>query len=897
MRELIHINFGSIEAGIWEDELISIHENSVLHHIPLADSLIAGVSILDEHISTFADLSACLGMTPLKGKTAHLLVHSKEMDVKGFAINADFKKRRIPTEDISDLPGPVQTGIINSCVKHGSDVIPVLNTAEFFRAVRDTSFSIAEYKLQDIEFKLDNLPKPENYRYVKINGETYAVPDVNILDILEIPENISPLLLVPDYIRGITLCNDCILPIISMAEIMKIPGPESEKKLFIMEIDGQRIGFSAEQIEGQSGDDIKVIDLPPIAQSGWLKEAIIRGSEIIPLLDPYVLLSDNEDSENASPLSERYHPDSRVEQLFGNQTIEVVEFSLRNFRYSFPKLEAVETIPVKPMRTIPDIKQIVIGVAEHEGELLPVLDLERCFGVSSALTNDWRMILINNGDFKALVVTKEVYGIHSITVDIQRNLPLKLSHNIIYGCYPDSETGQLRLILNAESMAVHFDRASVREFFHQYAEGLNKQELKDHAESPAANGGNIADEAEENVRKPEPQETAEESESPEKMETADIDDTGVEDTGTEDEETGTVPEEDANEITPDQDESGAEESDETDTINIDDENAEKESSENIVEAEDEEVPEDTGPLEQADDAETQAAGQDKPGEEPVPGMMEEVNKEIVKDKAPQEEEGEEKTQPEPEAEKEMQTEEIPEEIERPAAQEADEIAPDQGETIAEESNETDIIDEKSADDESAKSEAAVEKTIVEEKAAQREAGRAEKTIVSGKPEKEETPVPAASGPGGNKLKYLAAAAAFLIAIFFTYLYFSDRTGTVQEESREITETEDPADKTADPGKNEEVIKTREDLPAESRTVKSSELEEKKAEVKISEKTPATIESLTYEVKQGDTLYEITERLTGNGWDYEKIAEENNLENPDLIYPDQKIIFKDRSLKK
>jgi nucleoid-associated protein YgaU len=48
------------------------------------------------------------------------------------------------------------------------------------------------------------------------------------------------------------------------------------------------------------------------------------------------------------------------------------------------------------------------------------------------------------------------------------------------------------------------------------------------------------------------------------------------------------------------------------------------------------------------------------------------------------------------------------------------------------------------------------------------------------------------------------------------------------------------------------------------------------------------ESVVYKVKKGDTLYKITERYTGDGWNYPKVARENKIPNPDLIFPDQKI---------
>lgn len=45
---------------------------------------------------------------------------------------------------------------------------------------------------------------------------------------------------------------------------------------------------------------------------------------------------------------------------------------------------------------------------------------------------------------------------------------------------------------------------------------------------------------------------------------------------------------------------------------------------------------------------------------------------------------------------------------------------------------------------------------------------------------------------------------------------------------------------------------------------------------------------TYTVKEGDTLWSICKKQLGDGQKYNEIAELNNISNPDLIYPGQKL---------
>lgn len=54
-------------------------------------------------------------------------------------------------------------------------------------------------------------------------------------------------------------------------------------------------------------------------------------------------------------------------------------------------------------------------------------------------------------------------------------------------------------------------------------------------------------------------------------------------------------------------------------------------------------------------------------------------------------------------------------------------------------------------------------------------------------------------------------------------------------------------------------------------------------------SPAVHEQpVTYEIKPGDTLWEISEKVTGNPFDYHRLAQSNGIADPSLIYPGKKL---------
>jgi chemotaxis signal transduction protein len=70
----------------------------------------------------------------------------------------------------------------------------------------------------------------------------------------------------------------------------------------------------------------------------------------------------------------------------------------------------------------------VTGVAEHDGELLPVFDLGMYFGRRSPVTPKLWMILVKNGDFQALILAEAVMRERLLPVNIQQGLPSLRNH-------------------------------------------------------------------------------------------------------------------------------------------------------------------------------------------------------------------------------------------------------------------------------------------------------------------------------------------------------------------------------------------------------------------------------------------------------------------------------------
>ncbi len=478
MRELIIFNLGELKYGIWRNEAIAVKDVEHIHWLPPIPKHIAGMSILEGRTVTMFDLPACIGLPPLarKRQKYSVIVFENEKNVAGFLVDLIIGHFSISSETVHKMPGYLRTEVIDTCAVHNSELIPVISLSKLFKIVLQADFKPpkAEFRIPEIQHKTSLV---NTVRVFKSGGEYFAIPSENIEKASVKPGPVSNMALVHKHVSGITFHGGKLIPLVHMSSCIN-EQTEQEGQTYTLEITplvliadiaGQSFGLLIDSDRGEWDDEnFTLKPLPPLVQSSWMKRTIIHGKEIIPIIDSGVLLSDRSDENDRDSLPQRYTPDSNIEAIFGKEGVKVIEFSLLGLRYALPESEVEDSFRVKTYRRLPNVISIVAGVAEHDGELLPVLDLGMYFGRRSPVTPEWWMILVKNGDFQALILAEAVMGERLLPVNIQQGLPFEEPHQMVYGCYPDEAA--VRLVLNVEAMTVHFDEVRFKEIISMFAE-------------------------------------------------------------------------------------------------------------------------------------------------------------------------------------------------------------------------------------------------------------------------------------------------------------------------------------------------------------------------------------------------------------------------------------------
>lgn len=923
-RKLTLLNLGNMNYGVWEDEILSIKDVRAIHWLPPVPEYIAGMSILNGGTVALFDFPACIGLSSVnKDKSSYfVLLTEQEKKKAGFIVDDIISQISIPSDAVFPIPDYLKTPVIESCAICESKPIPIVNISTLYNLVQKTDYVPYKSNLLSLKSRQDAC-SAESIRVFECSDETFAVSSNFIDTSPEKPGPVSQLSLTPAYVEGMSFYNKSVLPLIHLSQLLNLSGDKSRETMLVANINGQNFGFLVDSDIGKLNSiNYSLKPLPPVAQSCSILKAAVYQNKIIPLIDLDVLLSGSVDNLTDNPtdnpadniddssLSREYSTDSQFHLQFTNKEVEVLEFSLLGTRHALPKSEVEDSFNLKPFRYIPNIKPIIAGVAEHNGELLPVLDPAVCFQRESVVTSDWQMILIKNGNFRALVLTDTVFGPRRLSVKMQRDLPFEVPHTLVYGCYPDESS--VRLIFNTQALAVHFDSQMFRKFFSSLEKEMS-QEFEDivPVTPPYLDTLKISEtkETKEEIEKNHKvensigtEEVSESVESDESIETSG-ESTGEfsgessgESSGVSDGfDSADKHEESDYSMHPElsEDTAGRLDAKEKKEYNAEiGEYLEIEQPENITENEDLEnsfIPEEAVSFIEAEkDEEISFENELLESEEPdslisdslepkrvqgensekydnEPELEESIfisheedesvlfdsvvllkNKEIIKlpennkidthlieatseEKLalPEEEPDEEK----PDVAKTANTEETEQ---KPPAEIAQQPYSPEPELSAETSQELSVQDNKK--DISYNVELPQDLSEI---------------TSSGKPEK--------------RLFRIVLAALLIILLLVAGIYFSGlfKMKPGLKESKKI--------------KGPVVV--RKPVPAHVKTPEPLTPEKP---------LPTPSGSVVYKVKKGDTLYKITERYTGDGWNYPKVARENEIPNPDLIYPEQKI---------
>jgi purine-binding chemotaxis protein CheW len=104
-----------------------------------------------------------------------------------------------------------------------------------------------------------------------------------------------------------------------------------------------------------------------------------------------------------------------MSEFFHITTDQIVVFTLDELSYALPLLTVVRVIHAVEIRHLPKAPEIISGIIDVQGRIIPVADIRKRFGLAEREINlDDRMIIADTGKRHVAVLADTVSGINDL---------------------------------------------------------------------------------------------------------------------------------------------------------------------------------------------------------------------------------------------------------------------------------------------------------------------------------------------------------------------------------------------------------------------------------------------------------------------------------------------------
>ena len=248
-------------------------------------------------------------------------------------------------------------------------------------------------------------------------GQEYALPLERVREIVPLPDHIAEMPRCETAVLGVVTLRDRLLPLVSLRALLGLPGDHERTergKVVVLPIGSGAVGIVVDRTREILRVDPHLIDPAPALLTRGAGDAEITsicrldgGRRLVALLSPDRLFRSElvrrvlaeQDHANAIPQS-RAHEDDMADEQF-------IIFRLGEQEFGLP-VGAVDEIarPPRHVTPLPKAPAFIDGVMNLRGQVVPLVDLRRRFGVGGkepAATQRVLVLAIDGGKTGFLV--------------------------------------------------------------------------------------------------------------------------------------------------------------------------------------------------------------------------------------------------------------------------------------------------------------------------------------------------------------------------------------------------------------------------------------------------------------------------------------------------------------
>lgn len=428
--QLVTFNLGDESFGL---DIMNVQEIIRIPHItkvPQAPNYVDGVTNLRGHILPVIDTRTRFGMPKVEMDEATRVI---VVDVEGrtVGLNVDTVSEVLRVEGHSLEPAPVSisegvsgnsiTGVVK--LNKGSKLVMILDVAEicsFGKTPLPDKKSLSSRT--GIDAKNSGALDEVQIVSFLLGEEEFGLEIDKVKEIIRFPE-IVKVPNVPDYVKGIISLRDKLMPIIDLRTKLDAGTGEitDSTRVVVADIDGALVGLTVDRVYEVIRVPVDTIFPPPQVVNSGNGERITgiarleNGKRIIMLMD----LQDMVSQQTMDELNKHQCQETTADRSFYMEEVDeeqMVVFRLAGEQFGVSIAQVQEINRLSKITKVPRAPRYVEGVVNLRGDVIPVIDLRKRFGLEGKEYNQFTRIIVSDINKKKVgVIVDEVLEVLRIS--------------------------------------------------------------------------------------------------------------------------------------------------------------------------------------------------------------------------------------------------------------------------------------------------------------------------------------------------------------------------------------------------------------------------------------------------------------------------------------------------
>lgn len=429
VRQMVFFRLAQEQFALEINKVKEIVRLPATTKLPKSPDYIAGIANLRGNVLPILDTRQRLQLDMAEHtESSRILVTEVAGHLIGLQVDSVLTVKTVDADHFKSSP-PVSQNIdkdyISGVIQEDDDssLTLILNVEE----VANISIDQGEKKeavtgaaIEQKQTEEDSTTEDEQFVTFAMGREDYAFEVETVREIMRV-STITDIPNVPPHVKGLITVRDSVMPVFDLRALLGLQTESSSEneRILIVETGGFTLGLIVDRVKEVRRFAADLIQIPP--DSGDVQELkgivkVDNGKKLIMILNQDKILTEaesasvrqwmNEEGMNSMTADRRQH---ELGQQNGDEEVQLVTFNIGEEEYGIHITKIQEINRLDEVTHLPRSPYFVEGVTNLRGNVIPVLNVRKLFGLPEKENDDrTRIIIVDIGGRKTGLCVDQV---------------------------------------------------------------------------------------------------------------------------------------------------------------------------------------------------------------------------------------------------------------------------------------------------------------------------------------------------------------------------------------------------------------------------------------------------------------------------------------------------------